>query len=51
LLITSTAGASGTFAGLPQGVTVTYQGVTYQISYDYNRNGGTGTDVALIPVA
>ena len=25
------------------------QGVTYTISYDYNPNGGTGNDVALIP--
>ena len=50
VLITSTGGVEGTFAGLPQGATVTYQGVTYQISYDYNPNGGTGTDVALVPV-
>ena len=40
----------GTFAGLAEGATVTYQGTTYHISYDYNPNGGTGTDVALVPV-
>ena len=51
VLITSTGGVTGGFAGLPQGATVTYQGVTYQISYDYNPNGGTGNDVALIPMA
>ena len=41
---------TGTFAGLAEGATVTYQGTTYHISYDYNPSGGTGTDVALVPV-
>ncbi len=49
VLIESTGGVSGTFAGLPEGATVTYQGTTYHISYDYNPNGGVGDDVALIP--
>jgi len=49
VLIESTGGVSGTFAGLSEGATVTYGGVTYHISYDYNPNGGVGDDVALIP--
>jgi autotransporter-associated beta strand protein len=49
VLIQSTCGISGTFAGLPEGATVTYQGQVYQISYDYNPNGGAGDDVALVP--
>ena len=50
VLIQSTGGVTGTFAGLAEGATVTYQGTTYQITYQYNPAGGTGTDVALVPV-
>jgi autotransporter-associated beta strand protein len=50
VLIASTSAISDQFVNLPQGATFTYQGVTYQISYDYNPNGGIGNDVALIPV-
>ncbi len=50
VLIQSTGGVTGTFAGLAEGATVTYQGTTYQITYQYNPNGGTGNDVALVPV-
>ena len=36
-------GVSGTFAGAPNGATVTVGGSTYQVAY----NGGTGNDVTL----
>ena len=42
-----TDAVTGTFAGLPQGATVTAGGIPYVISY----TGGTGNDVALTPVA
>jgi fibronectin-binding autotransporter adhesin len=37
----------GTFAGLPQGTTLSLSGMTFQISY----MGGTGNDVVLTRIA
>jgi fibronectin-binding autotransporter adhesin len=42
-----TDAVTGTFAGLPQGATVTAGGIQYLISY----TGGTGNDVTLTPAA
>jgi autotransporter-associated beta strand protein len=46
-----TDAVAGTFAGLPEGDTVTVNGVTYWITYQYNAEAGqfgTGNDVALV---
>jgi hypothetical protein len=50
----STDAVSGTFAGLPEGATVTAGGVTYLVTYKYNAESttfGNGNDVALIDIS
>jgi hypothetical protein len=45
---------NGTFQGLPEGATLTVNGVSYRISYAYNAEAGTagdGNDVALVDVS
>ena len=44
-----TSAVIGTFSGLPEGASVTLDGASYQITYQYDGINGDGNDVALVP--